>query len=82
MKDIISFWMNKGVDGFRIDAIPFLFESENFEDEPVHIPPGNDPLDYGYLDHPYSFDLDETFDMIQQWRELVDAQTAIDGIDR
>lgn len=82
MKDIILFWLKKGVDGFRIDAIPFLFESESFEDDPVHIPLQEDPLDYGYLDHYYSFGQDETFDMVQQWRALVDEQTEVDGIDR
>lgn len=26
---IIDFWLNLGVDGFRLDAIPYLFEREN-----------------------------------------------------
>ncbi len=27
--EVISFWIGKGVDGFRLDAVPFLFEKEN-----------------------------------------------------
>jgi maltose alpha-D-glucosyltransferase/alpha-amylase len=35
--DIIRFWMDLGVDGFRLDAIPYLYESDegNGEGEPA-----------------------------------------------
>jgi maltose alpha-D-glucosyltransferase / alpha-amylase len=29
MLDIIDYWMSLGVDGFRVDAVPYLFEREN-----------------------------------------------------
>ncbi len=28
MIDVFSFWLNTGVDGFRLDAVPYLFEQE------------------------------------------------------
>ncbi len=28
MLEVIDFWIERGVDGFRLDAVPFLFESE------------------------------------------------------
>jgi len=34
-KDIISFWLKRGVGGFRFDAVPTLFEDPNLTDEGV-----------------------------------------------
>ncbi len=28
MLEVVDFWLNRGVDGFRLDAVPFLFEAE------------------------------------------------------
>ena len=29
MLGVVDFWLERGVDGFRLDAVPFLFESED-----------------------------------------------------
>ncbi|XP_072155163.1 maltase 1 [Bemisia tabaci] len=31
--DLFQFWLEKGVKGFRIDAVPFIFEDEDLTDE-------------------------------------------------
>ncbi|XP_070502899.1 maltase A1-like [Chironomus tepperi] len=75
MKDVLSYWMHKGVAGFRIDIIVCLFETMysdgSFPDEPIDNPncDYNDPC---YLNHIYTQDQNETYDMAYQWRELLD----------
>jgi alpha-glucosidase len=34
MYDVLRFWYDLGVDGFRVDAISFLFEDADFRDNP------------------------------------------------
>jgi alpha-glucosidase len=82
MKDVITFWLKRGIQGFRIDAVPYLFEVKaddrgNFRDEPLTGPrDGEEDCtikdNYCYTQHIYTQDQPETFDMIYQWRELID----------
>jgi glycosidase len=32
-KGILKFWLDKGVRGFRMDAVPFLYEDPDFRSE-------------------------------------------------
>uniref|UniRef100_A0A1Q3FRQ2 alpha-glucosidase n=1 Tax=Culex tarsalis TaxID=7177 RepID=A0A1Q3FRQ2_CULTA len=72
MKNVLRFWLGKGVDGFRIDAVPWLFEDEQLRDEPPSGSSPDDPLRPEYLNHIYTLDLPETVDMVYQWREVLD----------
>lgn len=76
MKEVLKFWLDRGVSGFRIDAVPHLFEIErdadgNFPDEPLS-GNTNDPNDWGYLNHIYTTNQAETLDMVYEWRALLD----------
>jgi alpha-glucosidase len=76
MKNVLRFWLDKGVAGFRIDAVPNLFEvdkdaSGNYPDEPKSNNTG-DPDDPAYLTHIYTQDQPETIDMVYQWRAVMD----------
>ncbi len=55
MKNVLRFWMDRGVSGFRADAIEHLFKDSEFRDEPVN--PHHDPNignPYNALIHTYS----------------------------
>ncbi|XP_053671111.1 maltase 1-like [Anopheles nili] len=71
MMDVITFWLDQGVDGFRIDAVPTLYEDTQLRDEPVS---GltEDTEDTNYLRHIYTQDLPETVEMVYEWRALID----------
>lgn len=34
MKDVLRFWLDRGVDGFRVDAVRFLGKDPTFQDNP------------------------------------------------
>lgn len=79
MKEILVFWLDNGIDGFRIDAVPFLFESEidpqtgTYPDEPVDESNAcPDPTDWCHLLHPYTNSLQEDIEMVYQWREVLE----------
>lgn len=64
------------MSGFRVDAVPHLFEimkdaDGNYPDEPLS-GNTNDPNDWNYLNHIYTKDMPETIDMVYQWREVLD----------
>lgn len=75
MRDVLTFWLDKGVNGFRIDAIPYIFETVlddgSYPDEPVS---GlcDDPTATCYYNHIYTKDLPETYDLVYSWRDLMD----------
>ncbi|KAM0734205.1 Alpha-glucosidase [Formica fusca] len=70
MKDVLRFWLDKGVDGFRVDAVPHLCEDVRFLDEPLTGNPN--PDDYGYTDKIYTKDQPRTYEMVKGWREVMD----------
>lgn len=77
----MTFWLDLGVSGFRVDAVPFLFEDENLRDEPLSNDPSATPDDYTYLNHTYTMDLPATYDMVYQFRKHVDNYSKAHGGD-
>ncbi len=72
MMDVVRFWMDKGVDGLRLDAVWFLMEDPQLRDNPPNPDwkPGMDP--YQRLLPVYTEDLPETHDVLREMRRLLD----------
>jgi alpha-glucosidase len=81
MESVLTFWLEKGVDGFRIDAINHMFETVGLPDEP-YIDPNGDKTSYDNLRHIHTMDLDESYEAIFSWRKLLDDYATTHGTDR
>lgn len=82
MEDVLRFWLDKGIGGFRIDAVPYLYEyqdaSGKFPDEPRN-PNCADPDDFCWTVHIYVKDQPETYDVVYSWRKIIDEYTQKHG---
>jgi alpha-glucosidase len=67
--DAMRFWLDRGVAGFRLDAIPTLFEDTELRDEPElgGINAQGDPI----LADRYTSNLPEVHDVIRRMRAMV-----------
>ncbi|CAK9825384.1 Maltase 2 [Anthophora retusa] len=73
MEDIIEYWLDMGLDGFRIDAVPHLFEGDVTLNEPVvDVPGAAVGHDHVTLNHTLTKDQPDTYKLIQSWRKFVD----------
>ncbi len=80
--DVTRFWLERGVDGFRLDTINFYFHSQGLEDNPP-LPPGqrNDQTapsvnPYNYQDHIYDKSRPENLGFLERFRALLDEYPA------
>src|SRR3954453_4669175 len=73
MLEVLHFWFKRDVDGFRVDAIHHLIESEELRDNPVNpdwqegMPPARRVI------RAYTMDLPEVHDSIAAMRRVSDA---------
>jgi alpha-glucosidase len=66
--DAMRFWLDRGVAGFRLDAIPTLFEDPQLRNEPVL--PGVNAQGDPNLDHIYTDNLPKVHDVIRRMRKM------------
>ena len=80
--DNVRFWLDKGVDGFRLDAINFCFHDAQLRDnpaKPAHLRVGrgfsaDNPYAYQY--HHHNNTQPENLVFLEQLRELLDSYPA------
>jgi alpha-glucosidase len=71
------FWLNRGVDGFRLDTVNFYFHDAELRDNPPlsasEMPSTVDPTNpYGYQDHLYDKTRPENLLFLEKLRALLD----------
>ncbi len=78
--DILRFWCERGVDGFRIDVAHGLAKNPALPDLPVvHELTGDEgPRErFLSLDHVHDMNQEGVFDIYAEWRELADSYDAM-----
>lgn len=80
--DVARFWLDRGVDGFRLDTINFYFHSAGLEDNPA-LPPEqrNDQTapavnPYNFQDHIYDKSRPENLEFLARFRAVLDEYPA------
>ncbi|NXW83714.1 SLC31 protein, partial [Alopecoenas beccarii] len=73
IRDIIKFWLNKGVDGFSFSAVKFLLEATHLRDEPqVNKSQNSDTITaYSQLYHDYTTTQVGMHDIIRSFRQTM-----------
>jgi alpha-glucosidase len=84
--DILRFWFERGVDGFRIDVAHALVKHPELPDLPPAPPSGSKEaplvdesptIEHGRLAHIYDVDQPEVLDVYRRWRKLAEAYDAL-----
>ncbi|HET6232462.1 MAG TPA: alpha-amylase family glycosyl hydrolase, partial [Longimicrobiaceae bacterium] len=72
MLDVLRFWLARGVDGFRVDAVQNVVKDDQFRDNPPnpHWKEGDDPFEK--LERVWSGDRPEVHGLIARMREVVE----------
>jgi len=73
MEDVIRFWLDRGVDGFRVDVIHKMIKDEELRDNPSPDAEDGDPVrHYGGQRHIHDEDRPEVHEIIRAWRRILE----------
>ncbi|WP_114783650.1 alpha-amylase family glycosyl hydrolase [Botryobacter ruber] len=73
MYDVMRYWLDKGVDGFRVDVMWHMVQDEQFRDNPPN--PNYEPhmATYEQLMPVFSTDQPEVHDIVREMRRVLDS---------
>jgi alpha-glucosidase len=72
MLNVMRFWLDKGVDGFRVDVMWHMIKDARLRDEPVNVDYQPHMATYEQLLHVYSTDQPEVHDIVRKMRGVLD----------
>lgn len=72
MLNVMQFWLKRGVDGFRVDALRQLVKDDQLRDNPINPDYSSDQSPYKSLLPLYTTDLPETMVAVERMRQTVD----------
>ena len=83
MLDVLRFWLERGVDGFRMDVIGMILKDPDLRDNPLLIGDktfSDDINSYSQQEHLYDQDQDEVHVIIREIRKVLDEYPQSVGI--
>ncbi|MCB9134078.1 MAG: alpha-glucosidase C-terminal domain-containing protein [Anaerolineales bacterium] len=72
LMNTMRFWLDKGVDGFRVDVIGLMMKDPDFRDEPLN-PDWDGKIPWMRIHHIYTANLPEVHDLVRQMRAVLDS---------
>ncbi len=70
--DTAKFWLDRGVDGFRLDVANFYFHDRALRNNPAKRPEGGFARPYAHQRHLYDRSLPDNLAFMEDFRQLVD----------
>lgn len=73
MYDALRFWLDRGVDGFRMDVVYMIWKHPDMPDQPLVATSGRGDMDiYGGQQQIYSMNYEGIHDIMKQMRRVLD----------
>ncbi len=85
MIDVLRYWLDMGVDGFRVDAVEFLLEDPKLRNESHSLSfnstdclNNSEPICYESLVHNLTRNFDGIHDIIKEWKGIINEYSTND----